>query len=81
MRCNAKSKQTKNQCGAHAIKGKTKCKYHGGWSKGPTSDEGLKKCADVNLQHGRFAKSAKEERSVLSNLIKQCDEILRSFDV
>ena len=38
--CNAQSKLTKLQCRAPAIKGKTKCRFHGGRSTGAKTTEG-----------------------------------------
>lgn len=46
-RCNAMSKRTKLQCGGPAMQGKTKCKFHGGLSTGPRSDEGKQRCAQA----------------------------------
>lgn len=81
MRCNAMSKQTGNQCGAHAIRGKTKCKYHGGWSTGPKTKAGRKRCADVNTKHGRYTIEATAERKAVLGLIRQSDELLSELDV
>ena len=38
--CNAQSKRTKLRCCAPAIKGKTKCRFHGGKSTGAKTAEG-----------------------------------------
>lgn len=46
-RCNAKSKQTGERCCQYVVKGKTKCKYHGGLSAGGVSHP--------NFIHGRYS--------------------------
>jgi len=38
--CNALSKRTRQRCQAPAIKGKTKCRFHGGRSTGAKTVEG-----------------------------------------
>ncbi len=75
------SKQTGKQCGAHAIRGKTKCKYHGGWSTGPKTEEGRCRISEASTKHGRYTMEATEERRKLRGLIKQCDELLKGLDV
>jgi len=76
MRCNAKSKTTGKQCGAHAIPGKTKCKYHGGWSTGPKTKKGRKRIAEAQYKHGRNTKDAIEQRRLLRETLKQCDDLV-----
>jgi hypothetical protein len=46
------SKRTKVQCGAPAIRGKTKCKTHGVISTGPSTLEGKLRCAQAKTIHG-----------------------------
>jgi len=62
VRCGATSKQTKLQCGRAAIRGKTKCRFHGGLSTGPRTDLGRKKCAEAKLIHGRETNVARRRR-------------------
>ena len=52
-RCTAMSKRTKLQCGGPAMQGKTKCKFHGGLSTGPRTDEGKLRCAQAKTMHGK----------------------------
>lgn len=40
VQCNALSKRTRQRCKAPAVKGKTKCRFHGGRSTGPKTAEG-----------------------------------------
>ena len=52
-RCQAKSKRTKLQCRAPAMKGKAVCRTHGGLSTGPKTKEGRIRCAAAKTIHGR----------------------------
>ena len=62
-RCNAKSKRTTHQCRNPAIKGKTKCKNHGGRSTGSKSPEGKARQIAANTKHGNETRAIREERS------------------
>ncbi len=64
QRCQAKSKRTKLQCAAPALKGKSVCKTHGGRSTGPKTAAGRKRCAQAKTIHGRETREARIERSV-----------------
>ena len=66
QRCQAKSKRTKLQCAAPALKGKRVCKTHGGRSTGPKSEAGRKRCAQAQSIHGRETREARSERSLAS---------------
>ena len=61
--CNAKSKRTKQQCRNPAIKGKTKCRHHGGWSRGSTTKDGRARQIAANTKHGNETRAIREERS------------------
>ena len=63
IRCNAKSKRTKQQCRNPAIKGKTKCKHHGGLSTSARTPEGKARQIAANTKHGRETRAIREERS------------------
>ncbi len=66
QRCQAKSKRTKRQCGAPAMKGKQVCKTHGGRSTGPKTQAGRQRCADARTIHGNETRQARTERSLVS---------------
>ena len=67
QRCQAKSKRTKLQCGAPALKGKSKvCKTHGGRSTGPKTEAGRQRCAQAKTIHGRETRKVRTERSLAS---------------
>ena len=63
QRCQAKSKRTKLQCAAPALKGKRVCKTHGGRSTGPKTEAGRQRCAEAKTIHGRETREARNERS------------------
>ena len=66
QRCQAKSKRTKLQCSAPALKGKRVCKTHGGRSTGPKTEAGRQRCAEAKTIHGRETREARTERSLAS---------------
>jgi hypothetical protein len=66
QRCQAKSKRTKLQCAAPALKGKRVCKTHGGRSTGPKTEAGRQRCAEAKTVHGRETREARTERSLAS---------------
>ena len=65
-RCQAKSKRTKLQCRAPALKNKQVCKTHGGRSTGPKTEAGRQRCAQAKTIHGRETREARSERSLAS---------------
>ncbi len=66
QRCQAKSKRTKLQCAAPALKGKRVCKTHGGRSRGATTEAGQQRCSEAKKIHGRETREARTERSLAS---------------
>jgi hypothetical protein len=66
QRCQAKSKRTKLQCAAPALKGKRVCKTHGGRSTGPKTQAGRQRCAEAKTIHGRETREVRNERSLSS---------------
>ena len=75
-RCDAKSKRTQLQCGAPAIRGKIKCRIHGGKSSGPRTEEGKANSAAANLKHGRYTQQAQTQRSESSALVSQLEDAM-----
>jgi hypothetical protein len=77
-RCQATSKRTKLQCGAPAVREKRVCRFHGGKSTGPKTDEGRKRCGIAKTVHGgetraiRAARPAKmAELSMIEKIIEK----------
>ena len=67
QRCQAKSKRTGQQCRAPALKGKSKCRFHGGASTGPQTQDGRQRCAEARLIHGNETTEKRRERSKSSS--------------
>ena len=63
IRCKAQSSRTKEQCKNPALKGKKVCKWHGGYSSGPRTKEGIQRIREAHLKHGEATKQARQERS------------------
>ena len=64
QRCLARSKRTKQQCRAPAMKGKRVCKTHGGRSTGPKTKAGRQRCAEAKTIHGNETRKMRRERSL-----------------
>lgn len=75
IRCNAISKRTKQQCMAPAIKGKTKCRTHGGKSTGPKTAEGKARCAEARTVHGWETRQGRIERGEAMVRLRQLEEV------
>ncbi len=64
-RCQARSSRTKLQCGRPSLKVSHthKCKWHGGLSTGPRTEEGIRRIQNAHWKHGNETKEARAERS------------------
>ena len=77
--CNALSKRTRQRCGNPAIKGKTKCKFHGGRSTGSRTPEGKTRQIEANTIHGRETGVIREERSAKLAELYELEKEMRSM--
>ena len=75
QRCQAKSKRTKLQCAAPALKGKRVCKTHGGRSTGPKTEAGRQRSSKARTVHGRETREARTERSLASARLAVLEEV------
>ena len=75
LQCNAKSKRTGNQCRAPAAKGKTKCRFHGGASTGPKTEQGRQRCASAKTVHGNETRNARNERAEGMRLLRALEDL------
>ena len=80
-RCNAMSKRTRQRCGNPAIKGKTKCKFHGGRSTSSRTPEGKARQIAANTIHGRETRTIREERSAKLAELYEIEKKMRSMDM
>ena len=62
--CGARTRSN-SLCAKHPIKGKRRCRLHGGLSTGPKTEAGKARIAEAQLKHGRYvnwrARRAKEK--------------------
>lgn len=81
VQCQAKSKRTGVQCRAPASKGKTKCRFHGGASTGPRTQEGRKRCAAARIVHGFETRQARSERSEGMRRLRLLEELGHALEM
>ena len=74
-RCQAISKRTKQQCAAPASKGKTKCRFHGGASTGPRTEQGRQRCAEAKTIHGFETREARTERALGMRRLRELEDL------
>jgi len=79
LRCNAMSKRTRVRCGGPAVKGKTKCRFHGGLSTGPVTKQGKQRCAQAKTIHGRETRLQRQREREGLALIRLYAKILREL--
>jgi hypothetical protein len=60
-RCGAKNRRG-GACQSPAMRGKRRCRLHGGLSTGPRTPEGRERCRQAATKHGFYSRAAKEER-------------------
>ncbi len=75
LQCNAKSKRTGIQCRAPAAKGKTKCRFHGGASTGPKTEQGRQRCADAKTIHGNETRKAENDRAKVMRRLRMLEDL------
>jgi len=73
--CSAKSKRTGVQCCAPASKGKTKCRFHGGASTGPKTEQGRQRCAEAKTIHGNETRKARTERTEVMRRLRVLEDL------
>lgn len=79
VRCQAKSKQTRLQCGRAALPGKRKCRFHGGLSTGPRTEAGRAKCAHAKLVHGRETRARRQARREGSIRLRHLEDLMHAY--
>jgi len=73
--CKAMSKRTRVRCRAPAIKGKTKCRFHGGRSTGARTEEGRAKIAAAHTVHGRDTRQKRADTSAKLAELRELEEL------
>lgn len=69
MQCGARTRSGA-PCGSWPIRGRRRCRMHGGRSTGPRTAEGRARIAAANTTHGERTKAARAERASLAKLKK-----------
>ena len=78
LQCSAKSKRTKVQCRAPAMKNKRVCRFHGGRSTGPITQAGRDRCAAAKTVHGQSTRQLRERQSIELQRLVILEELGRS---
>ena len=73
--CNALSKRTRLRCRAPAVKGKTKCRFHGGKSTGARTEEGRARIAAAHTKHGRETRQKRADTSAALAELHQLEQL------
>ena len=70
------SKRTGTQCAAPAERNSVgdKCRFHGGRSTGPKTEDGRKRCAKAKTIHGRETRAIRKELSQKSSELQELVE-------
>ena len=75
-RCNAVSKRTKLQCVGPAVRGKTKCKFHGGKSTGPVTELGRQICTAAKTVHDNDTRADRQVHRLAMKRLRLYAQIL-----
>lgn len=77
--CRAHSKRSNRRCRNWALRGKNVCRFHGGKSKGPKTQEGRDKIKSLHYIHGGYSKKTREEKKKIRGLLRQSCQLLANF--
>ncbi len=75
-RCQGTSRRTGIQCGAPAEQHSEKCRFHGSRATGPTTLEGLERCAQAKWRVKGDTRAQRNLDRQAMQLVKVCDEVL-----
>ncbi len=81
LRCTARAKHSKQQCRKPAMRGKTKCRTHGGASTGPKTQAGKDAIRQAHYKHGEQTLEAKAARSAKDLQLQSLEDIMRVMDM
>ena len=76
-RCLAKTRSG-GQCQCPAMKGKARCRIHGGLSTGPRTKDGKEKARQAVLKHGHYTREAIENRQRIVREIAELEAWARA---
>jgi len=76
-RCKAKSRRTGERCKAPATRSKAVCRFHGGCSTGPRTDEGRARSAAAKTVHGTETRAIRAARKAFTKRLAALVELGR----
>lgn len=77
-RCRARTRNA-TDCLAPAIRGRRRCRLHGGHSTGPLTSQGRERSRQANIKHGYFSAEAKAERQRVRKMIEDAKLLARDL--
>ncbi|WP_294621216.1 HGGxSTG domain-containing protein [uncultured Roseovarius sp.] len=78
-RCGAKTRAG-TPCKKAAMKGRSRCRNHGGSSTGPRTEAGRARIATAQLKHGRLTKEARAEAKRRAQVGREIRAELRDIE-
>jgi len=78
-RCGARTRRN-TSCACPALKGKSRCRLHGGLSTGPRTPEGLARSRRARWIHGKRSEAARTERAAYRALLEEFADLVRHLD-
>lgn len=78
-RCQGMSRRTGVQCGAPAEQHSEKCRFHGSRATGPTTLEGLQRCAEAKWKGLGDTRTQRALDRQAMQLVKACGEVLKAI--
>ena len=73
-RCGARTRQG-TPCACPAVRGKKRCRLHGGLSTGPRTAEGMARSKQARWKHGLYSAEARQEVAHFRELLQECREL------
>jgi hypothetical protein len=81
LRCTARAKSSQTQCRKPAMRGKNKCRTHGGASTGPKTQAGKDAIRQAHLKHGEQTLEAKAARSAKDAEMQALEDIMHVMNM
>lgn len=78
-RCQGMSRRTGVQCGAPAEQHSERCRFHGSRATGPTTLEGLQRCAEAKWRGKGDTRAQRALDRQAMQLVKACGEALKAI--
>ena len=77
-RCQALKKGTKKQqCMGPAVKGMNVCRFHGGKSTGPVTEQGRKRCAEAKTINGWETREKRRVRAAKLRELRDLERLMK----